>query len=123
MKRIIKPLLYSLGILFISTFILTLLNYIGIITGLPLKIIKIIIPILSYALAGFMVGKKSDKKGWLSGIEIGLIITIILLIINLLFNKTATIKLILYYIVLISISTLSSIIGINKKKWLVSFFL
>lgn len=116
MKRIIKPLLYSLGILFISTFILTLLNYIGIITGLPLKIIKIIIPILSYALAGFMVGKKSDKKGWLSGIEIGLIITIILLIINLLFNKTATIKLILYYIVLISISTLSSIIGINKKK-------
>ncbi len=116
MKRIIKPLLYSLGILFIAAFILTLLNYIGIITGFPLKIIKIVIPILSYIIAGFMVGKKSDKKGWLSGIEIGLIITIILLIINLLFNKTATIKLILYYIVLISISTLSSIIGINKKK-------
>lgn len=116
MKKFIKPLLYSLGILFIFTFFITILNYIGLISGLPLKIIKIIIPIVSYLVAGFMIGKCSDKKGWLSGIEIGLMLTIVLLIINLLFNTKSTIIVIAYYIALIVISTISSILGINRKK-------
>ena len=42
MKKFINPLLYSLGTLFILSFIITILNYIGIISGLPLKIIKIL---------------------------------------------------------------------------------
>lgn len=116
MKKFIKPLLYSLGILFIFTFFITILNYIGLISGLPLKIIKIIIPIVSYLVAGFMIGKCSDKKGWLSGIEIGLMLTIVLLIINLLFNTKSTIILVVYYIALIVISTIFSILGINRKK-------
>lgn len=116
MKKFIKPLLYSLGILFIFTFLITILNYIGLISGLPLKIIKIIIPIVCYALGGFMIGKGSEKKGWLSGIEIGLMLTIVLLIINLLFNTKSTIIVITYYIALITISTISSILGINRKK-------
>lgn len=116
MKKFIKPLLYSLGILFIFTFFITIFNYIGLISGLPLKIIKIIIPIICYALGGFMIGKCSDKKGWLSGIEIGLMLTIVLLIINLLFNTKSTIIVIAYYIALIVISTISSILGINRKK-------
>lgn len=116
MKKFIKPLLYSFGILLVLTFIITLLNYIGIISGLPLKIIKIIIPIISYFIPGFMIGKNSDKKGWLSGIEIGLIITSILLIINVLFKTETSIMLILFYIGLIIISILGSMLGINKKK-------
>lgn len=116
MKKFIKPLLYSLGILFIFTFIITLLNYIGIISGLPLKIIKVIIPLISYFIPGFMIGKNSEKKGWLSGLEIGLIITIILLIINILLKTKISIILIIYYIVLIIICTLGSILGINKKN-------
>ena len=122
MKKFIKPLLYSFGILFVLTFVITLLNYIGLISGLPLKIIKIIIPIVSYFIPGFMIGKNSDKKGWLSGIEIGLIITIILLIINVLFKTETSIYLILFYIGLIIISILGSMLGINKKKWQSSHF-
>lgn len=116
MKKFIKPLLYSLGILFIFTFFITILNYIGLISGLPLKIIKIIIPIVCYVVAGFMIGKQSDKKGWLSGIEIGLMLTIVLLILNLLFNTKSTIIVVAYYLALIAISTISSILGINRKK-------
>ena len=116
MKKFINPLLYSFGILFVLTFIITLLNYIGLITGLPLKIIKIVIPIISYLIAGFIIGKNSDKKGWLSGIEISLIITAILFIINLLFKNEFTLFTILYYIALILISIFGSIIGINRKK-------
>ena len=116
MKKFIIPLLYSFGILLVLTFIITLLNYIGIISGLPLKIIKITIPIISYFIPGFMIGKNSDKKGWLSGIEIGLIITVILLIVNVLFKTETSIMLILFYIGLTIISTLGSILGINRKK-------
>lgn len=116
MKKFIKPLLYSLGILFIFTFFITILNYIGLISGLPLKIIKIIIPIICYALAGFMIGKGSDKKGWLSGIEIGLMLTIVLLILNLIFKTKITIIILAYYLVLTSISVIFSILGINKRS-------
>ena len=63
-----------------------------------------------------MIGKNSDKKGWLSGIEIGLIITSILLIINVLFKTETSIMLILFYIGLTIISILGSMLGINKKK-------
>jgi len=116
MKKFIKPLLCSFGILFISTFIITLLNYIGIISGMILKIIKVIIPIISYFIPGFMIGKNSDKKGWLSGIEIGLMITTLLLILNVLFKTETSIYLILFYIGLTVISVLGSMLGINKKK-------
>lgn len=116
MKKFIKPLLYSLGILFIFTFFITILNYIGLISGLPLKIIKIIIPIICYALGGFMIGKGSDKKGWLSGIEIGLMLTIVLLILNLIFKTKITIIILAYYLVLTSISVIFSILGINKRS-------
>lgn len=116
MKKFIKPLLYSLGILFIFTFFITILNYIGLISGLPLKIIKIIIPIISYLVAGFMIGKGSDKKGWLSGIEIGLMLTIVLLILNLIFKTKITIIILAYYLVLTSISIIFSILGINKRS-------
>lgn len=116
MKKFIKPLLYSLGILFILTFIITFLNYIGIISGLPLKIIKMLIPFISYIIPGFMIGKRSDKKGWLNGLEIGLILTLILLFLNMFLKNEITILFVLYYIGLILSSILGSMIGINRKK-------
>jgi putative membrane protein (TIGR04086 family) len=116
MKKFIKPLLYSLAMLFILTFIISLLNYINVISGLPLKIIKIIIPIISYFIAGFMIGKSCDKKGWLNGLEIGLILTVILVFINFLLKNKINILFVLYYLSLNIISVISSMIGINRKK-------
>lgn len=115
MKKFIKPLIYSLIIFLVSTFIITFFNYINIISGIPLKIIKTLILIISFFIGGFMTGKTSIKKGWLSGIEIGLMLSSILMIINLLLKVKITIILILYYIGLIFISCLGSILGINKK--------
>lgn len=117
MKKFIKPLLYSLATLFILTFIITLLNYINVISGLPLKIIKIIIPIISYFISGFMIGKSCDKKGWLNGLEIGLILTATLVFINFLLKNKINILFVLYYLSLNIISVISSMFGINRKKW------
>lgn len=116
MKKYINPLLYSLIILFGLTFIITLLNYISLLSGLPLKILKIMIPIISYFILGFMIGKISDKKGWLNGLEFGLILTFILLVVSLLFKNKMNIFLILYYLFLTVISAIGSILGINRKK-------
>lgn len=115
MKKFIRPLIYSIVFMLVLTFIITLLNYINLISGLPLRIIKVIIPIISFLIAGFMVGKNSLKKGWLSGIEIGIILTVIFIIVNLLLKEKITIYLILYYSGLIIVSTLGSMFGINKK--------
>ncbi len=116
MKKFIKPFLYSLGILLVFTFILTIFNYIGLISFFALKVCKVIIPIVSYFIAGFLIGKNSDKKGWLSGIEIGLILVITSFAINLVLNTKLSIGLILYYIGLLSICVLGSMLGINRKK-------
>ena len=116
MKKFIKPLLYSIGILLVLSFVITLLNYIGIITGVPLKIVKIIIPIISYFILGFMIGKKSDKMGWLNGLESGLILTLMLLLINFLFKNDINLLFILFYLALNLVSTLGSMLGINRKK-------
>lgn len=116
MKKFIKPLLYSIILFILLTFVITLLNYIGLINGISLTIIKIMIPIATYILAGFTLGKAIEKKGWLNGLSLGLIITILFLIFNVITKNKITIYLILYYLSLTIFSTLGSILGINKKN-------
>ena len=116
MKKFVKPLLYSIILLFVLTLIITLFNYIGLIRGTVLKIIKLIIPVISFGIGGFMIGRNSNKKGWLNGIQVGLILSFIFVIINLLFKNKINILFILYYLVLILFSTIGSILGINRKK-------
>ena len=116
MKKFIKPILYSLGILFIGVFIITLFNYIGLINGIFLVIIKFMIPVLAFFISGFMIGKCSNEKGWLSGIKIGFVLAFILSILSLVFKINLNIILILYYLALVVICAIGGIIGINRKN-------
>ncbi|MBQ6282654.1 MAG: TIGR04086 family membrane protein [Bacilli bacterium] len=116
MKKFIKPTLYSLIAFIIFTFIITLFNYIGILPYKLFKIIRIIGIIIIFFIDGFLVGKESNKKGWLNGLEGSLILLIIFAIFNLLFNGNFSIKTLIGYVVLIVISILGSMLGINKKN-------
>lgn len=116
MKKFIKPLIYSLSILVGFTFFLTLLNYIGIISGNVLKILKVFILFLIYFIPSFIIGYKSEKNGWLNGLEISLIITFIMLIINLIIRNKITLISIIIYIIFICVSMVSGIVGINLSK-------
>lgn len=99
------------------TFIGTLFNYIGLFNKTFIKIIKIIIPIISMFIGGFIFGKKQGKNGWLEGLKLSLIFVIMLSLFNYLgLNSNLTIKLIIYYIILIISTILGSIIGVNKFK-------
>lgn len=116
LKKLLKAFLFTIGSMLILTFIFTALNYFGIINNKIMMIFKIIIPIFSLALGGFILGKGATKNGYLEGLKLGLIITILILIINLIFNEHLVLKDFILYLSLIISSMFGSMFGINTKK-------
>lgn len=117
LKNIGISLLYIIGIIIVGTFLISLLNYINFLGGKVLSIFKILIPIIALFTGGIMIGKKSNKNGWLEGLKLSLIFLIILLIFNYLaLNTGFELKNLIYYLILIISTCFGSMIGINKKK-------
>ena len=80
------------------------------------KLILIMISSIIMIISGFMIGKKSLKKGFISGLILGLMFIIILILMGFIFKTKFDFGRFIYYIILIMSSMLGSIIGINKKK-------
>ena len=117
LKNLGISLMFIVAFMLVFTFIATLLNYIGLFSSTIMKIIKIIIPVISMLIGGFIIGKKQGKKGWLEGLKLSLIFLIILTIFNYLgLNFSFSVKSIIYYTILIVSTILGSIIGVNKFK-------
>ena len=115
MFNYLKSSLYTIGILFISTIIITILNYFNIVNGTLLNILYFIIPLISVSVGSFILGKNTNIKGITSGLIYGIIWSIILLIINI-FIKGLDITSIIYFIVIILLSVIMGILGKNRKK-------
>lgn len=116
LKNVGISILYVLGILFVLTFLITVLNYFNLISGKTLSIFKISILFLSMFIGGFIIGKKSQTKGWLEGLKLGLILLIVSILFNYLaFDKGFQIKNIVYDIILLISCMFGSMIGINKS--------
>ena len=114
MKKIInKYFIYIIFLLtiFISSFLLSIFNLLGVSKNIT-NIIATIVFIIICFIIGFIKGKKSNKKGYLQGFKTGSILCFILLVIGL-FN--ISIKTIIYYSILILSSILGATVGINKK--------
>lgn len=116
MYKFIKPLLFTFFTFLVSVFIATLFNYFGIVSKEFVIIFNIIILIICYFFSGFFSGKKSIKKGFLSGIEMGLILSIIMFLFNLIFKCRINIITIIFYLVLLCICIIGSMVGINKRN-------
>ena len=115
MINYLKSMLYTISTILIGTILITIFNYFNILNGIPLKIIMLIIPIVGIFIGSFIIGKISNKKGYIEGLKYGGIWIFLLLIINLIiqnFNITS----IVYYIILLLISIVSGILGINNKS-------
>lgn len=115
MINYLKSMIYTLSIILIGTVIVTLLNYFNIISGILVKIITLIIPILGIFIGSFLIGKKSTQKGYIEGLKYGIFWILILLIINLI-TKNFSLTSIIYYITLLLTSALAGVLGINRKK-------
>lgn len=101
----------------VLTLLMTLFSYFNILKDGGVSILKIIIPIISLFMGGFLLGKKASKKGWLEGIKIGALCLIFIIIFNYLaYSFSFEAKNLLYYCILIISSIFGSMIGINFKK-------
>lgn len=115
LKKLGKALIYVLSTLLIGTLIITLLNYIF--GGTFFKIIKLIVPILSTLIGGYIIGKESKKKGWLEGLKLSLIIIIIFALFNYLgLHNNFNLKVIIYYLIITAFCIIGSMLGISKNE-------
>lgn len=116
LKNLGKSFLYIISILFISTIVITLLNYFNVLGGKLVSIFKIITALISIFIGGFIMGKNSNQKGWLEGLKLGIVIIFILLLVSFVFLKQNwNIKNIVYYLILLVSSIFGSMVGISKK--------
>lgn len=114
LKKIGKSLIYTFLIFIIGTILTTLFSYLS--EGIIYKTLKILIPIIALFIGGLIIGKNSKSKGWFEGLKYGAIVIIILSLLGLLFsNELFDIKRIIYYLILIFIAILGSMLGINKN--------
>lgn len=112
-----KSLLISILIILILTFIVTFFNYIGLF-GLGFVLVtSYIIPFIALFIGSFLIGIKSNNKGWLEGIKFGLILNIIFFIFNYLaFSAGFSLNNIIFYLIVLVSSILGSMVGISMKK-------
>ena len=116
LKKYLISLAITLAIIAILTLIVAILNYTNIMQNNTLKYSKLFIPIISIFISGIYIGKFAKEKGYLEGIKLGLIYTILTLILALLDYNNIKWTIIIYYLILILVSMLGSMIGINRKK-------
>lgn len=117
LKNLGISLLFIISFILVLTFIGTLFNYIGLFNNTVIKIVKVIIPILSMFIGGFVIGKRQGKNGWLEGLKLSLIFLVILTLFNYLgLNASFSLKSWIYYIILIVSTIFGSILGVNKFK-------
>ncbi len=98
------------------TFITSLLNLIGINSGITAIILLIGNLILFFTLT-YINAFKLRKKGLIEGLLLGLIFIVLMFIIKIiLFDNDFNISTIIYYAILIITSMLGGMLGVNKKS-------
>ena len=116
-KTYLKYLGISLLIMLLGLLLISTLYYFDIISSNVVSYIRIIYMMLVMFIASYILGKHTDKNGYLAGIKFGLMNIFLFLILGLLFFKDGLqLRLILYDFILLFTSVLGSMIGINKKK-------
>ncbi len=115
-KKMVKSFAFALGSILILTFLVTVLNFFDLIDGKVMMVLKVIIPLFSLALGGFIIGKNSKSRGWLEGLKLGLIFIILLALSNLIVVHEVTYKDFIYYAILLFSAIFGSMFGINMKR-------
>lgn len=117
LKKIGIALGISLATLLLTTLFISTLYYFNILGNKVFTVIELIVPLLSFLIGGIIVGRNSKSKGWLEGLKLGLILSILFLLISFLgFEIKFEIGNIIYYLIIVIITTFGSMIGINYQK-------
>ena len=114
LKKLVRALLFVLVISTLLTFIITIFSYFNIFSDNLTKVLKLMTPIIGVFSGGIVIGRRSNKKGFVEGIKLALIIDIILIIISLI-SGSLNVESILFYLILLISTIFGSMIGIQKK--------
>lgn len=117
--KLIKPYLKSALVIFlilvIGSIISATLYYFNISNKIVYTILNLIIVIISFLFGGIHIGKQAKEKGYLEGIKLAVPFLVIFLLVTLILKQPLTVVSAIYYLIILFITTLGSVIGINKK--------
>lgn len=115
-----KSILISVGWFFIALIVyllfVTTLAHFNIITYKTVSVMSFIFMCLLFMFNGFKIGKRSQKRGYLSGLFIGGINIVLVLFLALIFRSLPQMKSLIYFATLLLSSTLGGMFGINFKR-------
>lgn len=107
--------IFLLTILMLNTLFSTLYLYTNMSSNTNNTLVFFSTMILTTIL-GFKSGIKTHDKGYINGIKLGLILVSVLFVPSLFFKSFISISKFLYYLILVMICTLASIVGKNMQK-------
>lgn len=120
MKKIkfyLKYIAYTSLSIFLSLLILTTMYYFNILSTNIINYLRPFIVLLNIFISSYIIGKKSEKNGYLEGIKFGIFMLFIFMFISLLFFKEGIKpRIIIYDFIIIGISMFGSMLGISKEK-------
>ena len=111
-----KRLLWLLISIFICLTITVVFYYFNLINDTTFNILQILILLINIFIQTFILGIKKDKFGFLEGIKFSLIIISLFLILSLITSSPISLKIIIYYLIIMVTSIYGATYGINKKK-------
>ena len=115
LKNYFFSLLITITSIIILLFGITILYYNNLLDLKVYNFLKIFITIIGILLGSFILGRSSNSKGYLHGLRFGLLLVFIILIPTIIW-KELELKLLIYYGIIISTSTIGGILGIEKKE-------
>lgn len=115
-KNILTSIGWFFGSLLIYLIIITTFAHFNLISYKTVSVLSFIFMCLLFMYNGFSLGKKSNKRGFLSGLMIGAINIILVLLIGIILRSIPGFKSLIYFAVLLLSSTLGGMFGINFKK-------
>ena len=117
--NIVKKYLISLGIsmgfILILVFFLNILNYFDVLSNSIYKGFLVLFSMFSVVVGSYILGTKTDNKGYLNGLVYGLVIVILFIIISLFDGHDLNLSSFIYYLIIVITSTIGGSVGINKK--------
>ena len=114
-NKILNSLLTFFIIIITGTLVITIFNYFNILSSNIISIMRLILPVIAIFISSYKLGKVSDKKGYLEGLKFGGIVILIFTILVILLDKLE-LRSLIYYLILLLTSVMSSMVGINRKK-------